>query len=1190
MINGRREFPCIADSGASQTTISREMAECCGMVVQRSEKSETISLATSELTVTVVSEVSATLEIKPGAGSTAIVARNVPVWILEERMDEVLLGDDVLKLLGINVEELLARKAGDDVDYLGDEEAFPYLGGDKEDKILQIMAQKIKEAKANGLKEPDKWERLLVRHIDEFRTILGHDPPAKLPALKIHWDKERASAVRPARIPYTLEQKQFLDHMVENLIQKGYAYENASARYVSESLVIPKVENPQNLEEDWRLVVNLKKPNYATEPMYWPLPTLEEVQQHLHGAKVFMTLDLKNGYFQIELDESCRELFSFSTHRHVLTPTRIPQGCTDAVMYFTYLMLKTFHEKVYHGIVPWLDDLLLYSDSEEGLLELLRWVLERAEAIGLKFSPKKMSLYTTSIRWCGKLVTPQGIEVDPCRKEALVNMPLPTVASDLMQFLNAAGWIRTHMPMFSTTTSRLQDWLNSLLGGGRRTSRRARSIKLVWTEERKKWFEQSKEMILHSVSQGHPNPEAEFCLFTDASDTHWGAVLVQIANFQVLEDVLAQQVDPLAFLSGAFKGSQRNWSTVEKEAFAILEAVERLRYLLIRPNGFRIYTDHHNLVFMYGSSASRKLNVQARLDRWALKLQSYRFTIEHVPGVKNLWADLLSRWGACAGPTSRLAAIRSITPGRTEGRGRGHKATPRIFPLEKMEWPDVTAIRRSQVRAVRPPELVEHDGIWYSGDRVWIPDDENIKQQLMVIAHYGLGGHNGVAGTMEKLQAKCIWRNMRKEVSMFVKDCILCRCAKSTAPTNVHLGEHVRPTRPNQCVHFDYYYIGNSRKGSKYLLVIRDGFSRFTMLQDYPSATSCHAIDGLLSWISLFGVPERFFSDNGPHFRNRIMSELCRSLSIAQEFSTVYCAWANGLAERVMRDVKALFKIMIHGTRVDRNDWPVLVSNVMFAINQRPSRILGNKTPVEVHMGMLPTNPLSLVFETNGQRLEKVNWVPNMIEYLNNLTKTLDILHQDAFDATAKKNKSMRSAKEDLPIFEIGDYVLFCIFERPRPNGKLFFEWVGPMQIVDTKSEYVYQIKDLVDGRLLDAHVTRLSYYSNSQMHVTGELRHLIAREGLAYEVEKLVGIQRNDELNLYQVRVRWLGFGEHEESLEPFDHMLAEVPMLVLNYLDVFSKTEPREWKQFWSTHKQLVLETIKSRRYDMKSFDFIK
>ncbi len=112
-----------------------------------------------------------------------------------------------------------------------------------------------------------------------------------------------------------------------------------------------------------------------------------------------------------------------------------------------------------------------------------------------------------------------------------------------------------------------------------------------------------------------------------------------------------------------------------------------------------------------------------------------------------------------------------------------------------------------------------------------------------------------------------------------------------------------------------------------------------------------------MHWISIFGVPRKILSDNGSHFRNTLVRDLGRHLSMEHKYSTAYCAWSNGAIERVMRDLKALVKITLHENRMDKDDWPKIVRNIMFGVNQRPSRVLGGRTPVEVHFGMNPTNP-----------------------------------------------------------------------------------------------------------------------------------------------------------------------------------------------------------------------------------------
>jgi hypothetical protein len=144
-----------------------------------------------------------------------------------------------------------------------------------------------------------------------------------------------------------------------------------------------------------------------------------------------------------------------------------------------------------------------------------------------------------------------------------------------------------------------------------------------------------KHIITHSVTVAHPKDGYEVCLFTDASDFHWGVIVTQMPKGDLDLDVLVQRHDPLAFLSGTFNRSQKHWSVIEKEAFPIVEAVERLRHLLLRDEGFRLFTDHRNLIYVFDpilrDNDLKKQEVD-KLCQWASKLFAFKYVIEHIPG------------------------------------------------------------------------------------------------------------------------------------------------------------------------------------------------------------------------------------------------------------------------------------------------------------------------------------------------------------------------------------------------------------------------------------------------------------------------------------------------------------------------------------------------------------------------------
>ncbi len=130
----------------------------------------------------------------------------------------------------------------------------------------------------------------------------------------------------------------------------------------------------------------------------------------------------------------------------------------------------------------------------------------------------------------------------------------------------------------------------------------------------------------------------------------------------------------------------------------------------------------------------------------------------------------------------------------------------------------------------------------------------------------------------------------------------------------------------------------------------------------------------------------------------------------------------------------------------------------------------------------------------------------------------LDRAHTETFEATEKVNKCARRGEGELPEFEIGDYVLYCMKERPGLSGKFNFQWIGPFQVKDTKNSYVYVIQNVVDGKLWDAHVTRLSFYSTSQMEVGVELKDLVSRLGIEYEISGTVGMDKDEEDNIWKL------------------------------------------------------------------------
>ncbi|KAH9114485.1 hypothetical protein AeMF1_011426 [Aphanomyces euteiches] len=194
------------------------------------------------------------------------------------------------------------------------------------------------------------------------------------------------------------------------------------------------------------------------------------------------------------------------------------------------------------------------------------------------------------------------------------------------------------------------------------------------------------------VDLSHPRADATLCPFTDANDRGWSIIVTQVDKIDEEKAIHEHQHEMLVCQSGMFTGAQKSWSVIEKEAYPIARACEKLNYLLMRPDGFRMYCDHKNLIHIFASGKEWPEHTRGKLMRWAGIIGGYRYTIEHIDGIHNLWADMMSRWGqpAVGKATQKVMAAR-WTKKRKNKSSRPVPKRNVLRPLddEKFVWPSI---------------------------------------------------------------------------------------------------------------------------------------------------------------------------------------------------------------------------------------------------------------------------------------------------------------------------------------------------------------------------------------------------------------------------------------------------------------------------------------------------------------------
>jgi hypothetical protein len=1020
-------------------------------------------------------------------------------------------------------------------------ELGPIAEPDDGEPVRTMLMTKVADAAAKGLEESavEDLRDLLLEYQDVFRLKFGRDPPVKVEPLKVHL-KPGSVPVKSGLRRYPPTHLEFLEKHVRELEEAGLVYRNTRSRWAAAPRIVPK-KDPGDL----RMTIDSRPINACTEPMPWPMPNLEVAMGVLKDSKVYFTLDWMKGYWQLPLHPDSQEYYSFMTPIGVVTPTRVLMGQSDAVAYCQGVVDELFGDLLMHGLLGWLDDLLGYAGSADDLLRLLREVFRICESYGLKLHPGKCTFYTTRTIWCGKEISSDGVAHAPGRVQGLCDLEPPQTAADLQQFLCATNWMRANIPQYTELVApltKLLDIAAKAADSRKKTALTRVSLSSVgWCEDHLTCFERVKTTLKKMVPLSHPDPNKMVCLYTDASDGFWGAIATQVPTEDLALAAADQRHEPLAFLSGAFRGSSERWPIVEKEAFAVAESCKRLEYLLIRPGGFRLFTDHRNLVYMFNPLGynSNMAKYQAhKLQRWALTMTTFPYVVECVAGEDNLWADLLSRWGnpEIETRTARMNKLALVSPLRADS----------------FVWPTadaITALQRDH------PECVGH-ATWCpdkkcflsKSGQIWIPDDAlDMQMRICVVAHAGAAGHRRLDATMKSVSDMFDWTSLKADVKNFVTACLHCMVVDGESIPRPW-GEALHATKPNELIHFDWLSLPGSDEGLKYILVIKDDMSGFVRLHPSTNATAAETAAAMMEWFGLFGVVKTWVSDSGSHFKNEVITKMGRLFGAHHHFVTPHCPWANGTVEVVNRVIVRTLKVLCSEMRLNSTDWPKLLPLVQSALNQQPADRLDGIAPTTAFTGLPATPPLTGLVHPDDARVESIDWITSeSMRHVTELAHALHVMHKHVAATAAKKRakaRAVRAGKTSVKLanFALGDFVL--VARALRHPSKLTLRWKGPYRVVRVVSDHLMEVQQLVPPAETTLHHTsRLRLYCEGGREVDEDLKAQIAFGDEGFYVEELQDMRLHN--GAWEVKIKWLGLDDLESSWEPATSIYEDVPVL---------------------------------------------
>jgi hypothetical protein len=1084
--------------------------------------------------------------------------------VINEDEDQFLISRPVLVSLGIDVDDQLNQLAralqpratqGDDDDF-GDGrcDQLPSCVSAEPGSVNPNLdvEEMIKKALELLPKEYEAKLRAIVSKHDIWRSEFDpKDPPADVPPLDIEL-KDGAEPYIAKTRPYSREDCEFMTQYNDMLVKGGIVKEVSDNRWASRVLLVKKKGHNLSLLQSMRQVVDMVMVNTKVKPLAGQMPRSEYALSCAAGKPYHAVLDFVSGFWQILVTIRARKILAYRTHNKVFENERMPQGFVDSALYFQKMVEIVLGDLIPLSLAVWVDDILTFARTIDEHLELLETIFDRLHAKGFKLHAKKCVLFATEVKWCGKLVSDSGIQHDGARIQGLVDMSLPRTAGGLMQFLCACNWLRDSIPDYARTAAALQAKLEASISGRKRTKRVASGISLDWTLADTDAFAKLKTTIASSVKRSFPDADATMCLFTDASDSGWSVVVSQVRSWDNALLAHEQQHEMLACQSGTFTGPQVNWSIIDKEAYPIVHACVRLEWLLMVPSGFRMFCDHRNLVHIFAPDDDVKKHIRGRLLRWAARIMTYRYTIEHIGGEDNLWADLISRWGCTT--TSPVAWQAKRYTRRTNKKTPTLPSTLAIRPLGNLVWPSMADIGLAQASVTPPPDVTPDDfGIYHDKTgKVWLPPSATeLLQRLCIVAHCGQAGHRGHDATLRVLQDVFVCANLSNFVQAFLDACLLCPHVKGGRVVRRPWGEKLRGKWPNQVLHWDFLFLGESYGSSKYLLVLKDDASHFVRLVPCDSCTGQVAAEAMLWWVADFGSPRYWISDSGTHFKNSLLAMMSKMLRCQLDTIVAHSPWINGSVERVNRDVLQLMRLMLLDLKLPPTEWLYLVPMIQFNLNHTPVKSLNGHAPVEVMTGLGYSHPIKTVLVPDRDEPLEVSWSNEEIDrHMLKLRSSLEKIHKEVSDERDKQkllNQKLQRG-EHVVNFDVGDFVLRSRVDAVD-GSKLSVMWIGPYQVIGATRYNAFEVEHVVTGKTLTVHASRLKYYHDPSLGTKEDLVDHVAAQGQTLDVEALINHRWSTTINDYEVKVQWLGLEPIEASWEPLGSIASDVPKIVNKY-----------------------------------------
>lgn len=876
---------------------------------------------------------------------------------------------------------------------------------------------------------PENLSRLhatLDSHRDIFSEPTGLND--SVPTHRINLLPNSTPPNHPLRRMSPAELQELL-RQLETYLAKGWI-RPSSSEYGAPVLFASKPDGSLRFCIDYRAL------NAITVKDRYPLPRVDDLLDQLYGAKYFSSLDLWQGYHQTRIHPEDIHKTAFKTRYGQYEFTVLPFGLTNAPSSFMRLMHNVLRPYLDKFAVAFIDDVLIYSKTEEEHLHHLDLVLTALQTANLHVKMSKCNFAQSSTTFLGYVVSSAGLAVDPRKVAAVADWPLPHDLHSTRAFLGFTGFYRRFIKDYAKLAAALTSLTKTTTPFPSSLPRDAidsfHALKAALTTA----------PVLVIPFTG---PDATFELYTDASGKGIGAVLLQDQG---------RGPQPVCYESRKFNPAELNYAVHEQELAAVVYACVKFRHYLDGCKHFTLYTDHHSLRFFF-----TQRDLSKRQARWAQTLAPFQpnMTIQYRPGHLNQ-ADSLSRLFHID-----VSSLSSDSPS-TDLLLR----LADLFPAAEIVPHDTLLSDISSAYADDPLYLPENprrpsflhlrENLWYFKDRICVPQNRHLRLRILQEYHDSpSAGHPGYHKTLNAVAQHYWWPHMTRSVRSFVSSCATCQRIKPSSRRSPGLLQpHAIPERPWSHISTDLItdlppsLCHDSLTYDSIITFVCMLTKQALFIRANKTVTAKQLANIFIDHVySKKGLPQVIVSDRDPRFTSDFWSSLFSSLHTTLNLSTSHHPQTDGQTERTHRTIEQILRAYCHPLHDDWSTWLPLAE---FAYNNSVHSSTGS-SPFYANYGYHPHTPASLILPP-GSNPDAHTYIDRLRDIQHTITSELDL-------AKARQSAAANRHRRDLQ-FQIGDLVRLSsdfINLSDQPSSKLRHRFLGPFKVTAIISPVSYRLE-----------------------------------------------------------------------------------------------------------------------------------